>query len=159
MGPGLLSFAVFFILHNLVYRRLRQAKLLKWLEGLFVTVGALLVITGILTGFSGAETFMAFMIYALLTFIYIVAIDSIYESSIRIRLLREIAAAPAGLTRDEIRARYSSKVILQTRLMRLEAAGDIQKTPHGYKLARSAGLLLGFIGVVKFFRKIYGEPE
>jgi hypothetical protein len=50
------------------------------------------------------------------------------ETARRIRMLRELAAAPEGLTFEEMVQRYSAQEILERRLERLSAAGQISET-------------------------------
>lgn len=67
------------------------------------------------------------LLYAVFCYVYF-HWNNMGETARRIRMLRELAAAPDGLTFDEMVARYSAREILERRLERLTAAGQITET-------------------------------
>lgn len=72
------------------------------------------------------------------------------ETARRIRMLRELAAAPEGLTFEEMVARYSAQEILERRLERLTAADQISETDGRLVLtSRSVLLSARLVGLAK----------
>ena len=72
------------------------------------------------------------------------------ETARRIRMLRELAAAPGGLTFEEMVARYSAQEILERRLERLSAADQIDETDGRLVLtSRSVLLSARLVGLAK----------
>lgn len=61
------------------------------------------------------------------------------ETGRRIRLLRELATAPEGLTEAELMARYTADEVVERRLRRMEESGAIE-IRDGRVYALSAGL-------------------
>lgn len=72
------------------------------------------------------------------------------ETARRIRMLRELAAAPAGLSFDEMVARYSAREILERRLERLRGAAQITEI-NGRLVLTSRAVLLSacLVGLAK----------
>jgi len=70
--------------------------------------------------------FLSFIVYGLLVFVYILCVFGPYETSIRMRIVREIyGAGQQGLTLENLLKNYNIRGILQVRLERLKGAGDI----------------------------------
>jgi hypothetical protein len=65
------------------------------------------------------------------TFLCLVAAS---ETSVRIELLRQLSAAPQGITLEELNARYSNGDLVLTRLQRLLESGAIRKSADRYQL-------------------------
>jgi hypothetical protein len=72
------------------------------------------------------------------------------ETARRIRMLRELAAAPEGLTFEDMVARYSAQEILERRLERLTAADQISESDGRLVLtSRSVLLSARLVGLAK----------
>jgi hypothetical protein len=80
------------------------------------------------------------LLYAAFCFVYF-HWNNMGETARRIRMLRELAAAPQGLSFDDLVQRYSAREILERRLERLAAAGQIEET-EGRLILRSRAVLL-----------------
>src|SRR3989338_2095143 len=135
---ALTSFLIFWVLHLVVLRFVGPHGVLKWLVNVIVTAGGCNVVMGWASLRSGGEASLAsfvgimacvglsISIYGLIVFIYILCVFGLHESSIRIRMLRELyAARPRGLSREELLERYNADVILRRRLERLMASGEV----------------------------------
>ncbi len=132
------SFVIFFILQCIVLRALPVHQVLKGLMNAAIGGGVLnLVLTAGLSfmclqlhslgtiGFI-CLLFLSFIVYGLLVFVYILCVFGPYETSIRMRIVREIhGAGQQGLTLENLLRNYNIRKILQVRLERLKGAGDI----------------------------------
>ncbi len=164
MGFG--SFVIFLGMHLVLMRCVRPEALLKSITGLFaVSVAAHLAVVGNLWAFKVldlttgqwlAALAVSFLAYGLAAFNYILCVFGPYETSVRMRLVREIAAVPAGIAEKDLRERYNEGVIVDIRLRRLIGSGDIHVEDGIYRsrtaenvfflLDRVAGTLKTWIG-------------
>lgn len=89
------------------------------------------------------------LLYATFCYVYF-HWNNMGETARRIRMLRELAAAPEGLTFEEMVQRYSAQEILERRLERLSAAGQISET-DGRLVLTSRTILLSarLVGLAK----------
>jgi hypothetical protein len=94
-------------------------------------------------------------VYAMLSFLYVLAVFGPYESSIRIRLIRELYEHPEGLSWKQILQQYNSCMILTIRLERLLSSGDILYDGQCYKLKRKGNIFCWLEFGSEFLRKIY----
>ncbi len=115
----------------MVYRLLRaEGKLFKsQVAGTLIggLVLALLRSTGSGASLSADVATADGLLYAGFCYVYF-HWNNMGETARRIRMLRELAAAPEGLTFEEMVHRYSAQEILERRLERLSAAGQISET-------------------------------
>lgn len=76
---------------------------------------------------------------------------NIGDASVRIRVLREIAEAGRPLSRREILDRYSAATIIDTRLERLVASGQLVESGGRYRLGKPRMILVAqFFDFLKF---------
>lgn len=80
------------------------------------------------------------LLYAAFCYVYF-HWNNMGETARRIRMLRELAAAPEGLSVEDMVRRYSAREILERRLERLSAAGQIRESEGRLVLTSSAVLL------------------
>jgi len=133
---GLLAYL---FVHFLVFRFLESKAIIKWLMNVYF-IGAVVNVAGYLsfiwfkTELIGPHNFgttifcglLSFVVYSLMCYFYVLYIFGIYESSIRIRIMREFYnALPNGLTLEELLSRYNADYILRTRLERLVGSGEV----------------------------------
>jgi hypothetical protein len=115
----------------MVYRLLRaEGKLFKsQVAGTLIggLVLALLLSMGSGASLSADVATADALLYAGFCYVYF-HWNNMGETARRIRMLRELAAAPEGLTFEEMVHRYSAQEILERRLERLSAAGQISET-------------------------------
>jgi hypothetical protein len=67
------------------------------------------------------------------------------ETSIRIRLLRELKDAPDGLTLEEILTRYNREDFFERRILRLLKSGQIIEEDNKYRLRKPNMLIIAKI--------------
>ena len=140
------AFFVFLVLQVIVFRRLPPPNVLSGIVKVFLVsaVFAYAFFIGIGIRFLA----LSFVLYALMSLIYILALFGIVESSVRIRLLREIAGeGKKGIPARKLLERYNKEIILKKRLQRFLASGDIVKEGNRYRLQKnvSAFSLPGFL--------------
>lgn len=75
-----------------------------------------------------------FLTYAALSYCFF-GFANLGESAIRIRLLRELAARPDGMTGDLIRSGYNDERVLALRLDRLLSGGQIRLRDGRYRVS------------------------
>ena len=81
--------------------------------------------------------------YLLLVYCYVIGLFNLGESSRRIRLLIELHGAPGqALTLEEILTRYNARMVVEARLRRLVAAGQLIECDYGryYVIGNRTGL-------------------
>ena len=89
------------------------------------------------------------LLYAAFCYVYF-HWNNMGETARRIRMLRELAAAPEGLSFEEMVARYSAQEILERRLERLTAAGQITESDGRLVLTSHSVLLSArLVGLAK----------
>ena len=77
---------------------------------------------------------IAFILYALVSCEYFMGIFGLMATSVRIRLLTEIARSGGrGLTMPKLLKRYNREMIVRGRLARFMASGDIMKSGSCYR--------------------------
>ncbi|MBI3955140.1 hypothetical protein HY338_01745, partial [Candidatus Gottesmanbacteria bacterium] len=86
----LISITAYFILHIIILRKINQNDIFKWLVYVYLLAGLFPFFIGWWWGGFLFGSFVSWMFYTLLVLIYVLAILGVMESSIRIRLLKEI---------------------------------------------------------------------
>lgn len=154
---GIASFVVFLAIHFVTFRFIRADFLLKAL--MFNFIAGLLLGVGLGVGVFGIHAIVHILlfvlIYGLAAFFYVLCIFGPFETSIRMRLIREIAEDKNGKTYEQIKQGYNEGIILDNRLDRLLGAGDIHFVNGKYVfhknqnaffiLDKIAGILHAFI--------------
>jgi hypothetical protein len=136
LGVGIISFGVFLIIQVITFRWLRPEELLKSLSACVIAIAVLpLVLMGILAVTKMIEAsilewivaaFLALLIAGLISFVYVLCVFGPYETSIRMRLVREIAkGASKGISMQELLSAYNPETIINIRLRRLVGSGDV----------------------------------
>ena len=81
--------------------------------------------------------------YLALAYLYVFGFFNLGESARRIRLLIELdAAGPRGLTRAELLRAYNARTIVEARLARLAAGGEIEERAGRYVVKRRTALVI-----------------
>jgi hypothetical protein len=164
VGVGFFSFGVFLVIHVVTFRWLQPEKLLKSLLACSFAIAALpLVLMGSLFVMKTVDasalvwaiaSLLALLITGLLSFIYVTCIFGPYETSVRMRLVREIAnSASKGISRQELRERYNAQTIMNIRLRRLQGAGDIIEQNGFYRAGSSRNIFFLFDTVARVIKK------
>ena len=165
---GLLLFIGF---HLATYRLISAGNVLKWLKQIFVP-GALLnlVLSGIFFFRDSASvggpdrsamvlcTLLSLAVYAMVTFLYVLCLFGPHESSIRIRIIRELDKFyPNACPENVLRGAYNAQIILQRRLDRLMSAGDITFDGKRYRLQKKCNFFMLSDRIAKVLYRLMGE--
>lgn len=96
-----------------------------------------------------------FVLFGILSFSYVICCVGPYETSVRLRIVREIPEGE-GLTLTQLRARYDNSHILDIRLQRLLASKDIIDRDGFFLDNRGNSIFTGITRFSNFLRQCYG---
>ena len=158
----LVSFLVFLILQFLTFRYIKGQHVFTAMVAVFAAAGVLTHL-GLLVYLWNIPMLIrvfvlcvSVVLYGLLTLISILAVFGIIESSLRIRLLREIVASRYhGITEKGLLKTYNREVILTKRLNRFIASGDLVTIGKQYRLVRRISFYLFPASVFLIVWKLY----
>ena len=168
VGAGFFSFIVFLVIHFITFRWVRPEHLLKSLLGCVIAMMAcpivligilysLKVVNATLGGWVCAAV-LASVIQGLLCFVYVLCIFGPYETSVRMRLVREIAASAGnGVSLQELLSRYNPETLVNIRLQRLVGSGDLIEKDGRFRLGRSKNFFFVFDAIAGVIKKWIGR--
>lgn len=164
LGSGFVSFGIFLLIHIITFRWVRPEHLLRSL--LLCVIAMLLcplVIISIFYNFKVidaplqawvAAAFFAMLIQGLLCFVYVLCIFGPFETSVRMRLLREISqGASKGITLNQLLERYNSETIVKIRLQRLLGSGDLIERSGFYRAGHKQNFFFIFDAIAGVLKK------
>lgn len=161
---SLLSFLVFFILQVVVFRLVHQEAVLRWIINIFgiasvMHLASLAVYFGVVNPvYPGGLLFMAgvsYFLFGLMAFVYILCVFGPSETSIRIRVVRELNEVKGGrLTHDALLKRYNGRIILRRRMERLILAGEIAEENGRYLIKNKSNAFFMIDAVAGLLQKI-----
>lgn len=159
----IMSFIVFILLKIIVLRILHPEAVLKGIVHVFIAaslihcIGLALAFSFLEWEYPGGLLFMAAVSYGcfgLMAFVYIVCVFGPSETSIRIRLVRELSDSRGGrLTHEELFRKYNGRMILERRLQRLVLAGEIAEQQGKYVLLGKANAFFLIDAVAGWIQK------
>src|SRR5262245_38279688 len=116
------SFAIFFLLQVVIFRIVHPDAVLKWIVNIFAITTiihclGLIALSHVLAHpFHGSLLLLAgvsYFLFGLTAFVYILCVFGPSETSIRIRLLRELQEDKNGrLSREALLAKYNGQMVL-----------------------------------------------
>jgi len=168
VAAAFISFGIFLLVHVITFRWLHPEQLLR---SLVITVAAIaglpLVMMAALFFLKagnfpwqawGCASLLAMMINGLLCFVYVLCVFGPYETSVRMRLLREIAQGKEkGVSHQDLLARYNEQVMVEVRLQRLLGSGDIIEKDGLYRIGRSRNFFFIFDAIAGVLKKWIGR--
>lgn len=144
IAASVVSFVVFFVLKAIVFRVVHSDAVLKWIVNVFVVTSVLHLAGTIFWNdcshqhFPGSFPLLAgvsYLLFGLSAFVYILCVFGPSETSIRIRLLREIQEQKGGrLTHEALLTKYNGEMILKRRIQRLLLAQTIVERNGRYEI-------------------------
>lgn len=139
------SFILFLILQILIFRYLKNTKILK---GLYYALGITSIFHYLIFWILSKYLFfkiqysfftiffdssVSLILFMLLAFIFILAFLGVATTSLRMQLLIEIKnKGKKGITYNQLLAKYNKEIIIMTRVARLIEAGEIEKIKDFY---------------------------
>jgi hypothetical protein len=156
---SMLNFLFFMLIHVLIFRFVKQLEVLKWLSLIFLFSGITgIIIENIFFSLSLGIVLFIFCLYTLLVFIYIISLFGAIESSIRIRILGLVAlAGNNGLEEKAILQQYNKYIIIQKRLRRFIASGEMIVEKNKFKINNRWHLIFLPAAAAKILWRLYGN--
>ncbi len=161
ISSAFFSFLSFFLIQSLIFRFIDPRAVFKWIIYIYFTG---LFFAGLI-GFKLLQIMpleilllvfsLSCLLYSLMVFVYVIGIFGVIESSIRIRILELITTHP-GMTKVELVRHYNSQSIIDKRLSRLIASGELQYFGGTYALTPKLSFLRLLTLVIKFMFHAYG---
>lgn len=145
VAASVIGFLIFFVAHVFVFRRIRQEEAVRWF---FILAFVTSFVTALFS-------WMSSVLFFLLSCCYFMGVFGLMATSVRIRILSEVAGAKA-ITYEALLLQYNRDTIVRSRLARLVASGDIVLKRGTY---RSCGTLTFFMApalVLKLMKVLYG---
>jgi hypothetical protein len=163
-GSSFFSFGIFLLVHLTTFRWVRPEHLLRSLLLCVIGVMALpMVLMGIFYILKTVDAsllawvcaaILASLIQGLLCFVYVLCVFGPYETSVRMRLVREIAlTASGGISMEELSGRYNHQTIVNLRLQRLVGSGDIVENNGLYRAGRRRNFFFIFDAIAGVLKK------
>ncbi len=146
VNSAVVSFGFYLFLYFLFFRFASSKKIFPWLMGLLVAGGVFNAVTSfiLLSRLPGGVwgigekilfVLVAEFLYGLAAVLFILCFCGPNETSVRIRLLYEIGkVSPQGITIHALLMRYSDQEILERRLERLLASGEVYQECGQYRI-------------------------
>ncbi len=167
-ATGIFSFGVFLLAQVITFRWVRPENLLRSLVLCTVVIMAFPVLLMTLFYFIKpvkapveiwiVAAVLASLIQGLLCFFYVLCIFGPYETSVRMRLVREIAlGASKGISMQALLERYNNETIVDIRLQRLTGSGDLIEQEGRYRSGRSRNFFFIFYTIAGVIKKWIGR--
>ncbi len=115
------------------------------------------VISGLLFGSGGILLgIVSFCLYSILSFSYVICCVGPYETSVRLRIVRELYKQPQGMRLERLLGFYNNRRILDLRLQRLLASKDLILENGVYRDNRGSSVFTGITAITEFLKRCYG---
>lgn len=142
------GFLGYFLIQLIVFRLIDHRGILQGLMNTFFMGGAINIALSVwlLSSYTDLVAFgalVSFVIYGLICFFYVLYFFGIYESSLRMRLLRELYRHyPQGVTLDVLLQSYNAQKIMQTRLERFVGSGGVIVEDNIYRIGKQSPIFV-----------------
>ena len=167
-GTAIFSFVIFLLVHVITFRRVAPEHLLRSLLMCTISIMALPVLMmAVFYMLKAADASLqawvcaavvSSLIQGLLCFVYVLCVFGPYETSVRMRLVREVARGGAsGISLQDLLGRYNAETIVDVRLQRLVGSGDIIENNGLYRAGRTQNLFFVFDAVGGIIKKWIGR--
>lgn len=168
VGVGFFSFGIFLLVHFITFRWVSPEHLLRSLLACVIAILACpVVLICIFSGFKVVDApvytwvfaaIFALVIQGLLCFVYVLCVFGPYETSIRMRLVREIAkGGDKGISLQELLVCYNPEIIVNIRLQRLIGSGDVIEDKGRYRTGRHQNFFFIFNAIGGLIKKWIGR--
>ena len=160
------GFLVYALSHVCFLRFIKEGQIIRFLMMAFFLGTAIVVCVfyslnmpvGLLAFFFCV--LVAFFLYSVTCFLYVVGIIGPYESSIRIRLIRELFSVfPEGLSLPEILKRYNAEMILKGRLERFVGSGEVIFDGLSYRAGKDRYAFIILESAGRYLKKVTAHQK
>ena len=162
-----ISFALFLIMHMIACRRMSAEALLKSLwTSCIVTMIFPITLTAFMAIVKVADlslfiwlciALFATVLHGMTCFVYVLCIFGPYETSVRMRLVREIFKVPKGITLKDLDRVYNNEVIAHIRLRRLTGSRYVIHQDQMYRIGNDTNVFFLFDIIAGFLTKMIGR--
>ncbi len=146
---SILGFIGFLILHFILSLLYKNKVQINWLIRLYLLIAVLLLSINFwfnnqLILLDNLQiSFFSFIVFSLFVYIYIIGIWGVFESSIRLQLIRELA----GFNQNQspyvtLLEKFNDQQLIKKRIQRLVDSSEIVKSRQKYKLGKSLSYFL-----------------
>lgn len=144
---SLAGFTFFFAAHLFIFRRIREDHAVRWFFILVFVIGFVIM----------SFSWLSSILFILLSCCYFMGVFGLMSTSVRIRMLSEIARmGTKGMTFKQLLARYNREAIVRSRLSRLMASGDIVFADGKYRPGGRVTFFMVPAFVLKLMKVLYG---
>ena len=170
LSGAFIAFLAYLVIHFFVFRQVKDKKVIQSLISTFL-MGAAVNLSMSFLLVSRTPSFIdgmgvavllilcSFFVYGLACFIYVLCVFGPYESSIRLRLLREIEmVGKDGATKDELLLKYNTETILKRRLNRFIGSGEVILEGERFKIGKKKNFFSFLENTSKVLQKITKSP-
>ncbi len=157
---SIVGFLVFFAAHVAVFRKIRARDAVRWFFILVVVVGSILGVIQVWTThlLSVGSSLTSIMLFVILACCYFMGVFGLMATSVRIRILCEIArAGTKGMTMKQLLTRYNHEVIVRQRLARLVSNGDLRNFGGKYHGRRRFTFFVFPALMLRCMKLLYGS--
>lgn len=162
------SFGLFLGIHMMACRRMSADDLLKslWRTCAMTMIFPLIITTALFLLKVSTLPLMVWVCIAafstllqgVLCFVYVLCIFGPYETSVRMRLVREIfKASPHGLTQAELDRCYNAQIIARIRVRRLTGSNYMVEENGVYRVGTATNVFFVFDIITGFLIKMIGR--
>ena len=173
MSGSVMGFVIFIIIQLIYFRFTEQKNVIRSLKiALFLAGIVMVFIYGgfyyckwqILGNYSiytyALACVLSVIIYCMMVYLYAHWIFGVYESSITVRVLRELACAESkGMRLSQIMEKYNEDIIIRKRLSRLISSGEIYSDSTGEYCIRRKYDIFNIQSYIIYKLKGFIEPD
>lgn len=163
-----ISFGLFLLIHMAACRRMSADDLLKSLWrtcAMTMVFPVLLTFLLLLLKVAALPFFVWFciagfatLLQGILCFVYVLCVFGPYETSVRMRLIREIfKASPKGLTQSELDRCYNHETIARIRVRRLIGSHYLVEQEGAYRVGPATNVFFVFDIITGVLKKMIGQ--
>ncbi len=173
MANVFFCFGMYLLGHMTIFRFISVVHVIEGLINFFLGAAVLnCVVSGIFfrsflsspSLYSAGDVVLACIVslisLGMMCFLYVIGIFGPYETSVRIRLIRELQKRGSkGVTLEEILKDYSDSLMVKERLKRLTGSGELIYQDDYYRIGTTLNIFSVIDLVIGLLRKAYGRAE
>ena len=173
LSSACVSFVLFFCLQMLVFRCTHSEDIFKSIINTFTVVSAVHLMGLPLTlkyfpNGAAVQTFsdvigvvvLSYIVFGLAAFVYILCVFGPSETSIRVRVVRELLEVRGHhLLRNELLKRYNGRMVLERRLERFSRSGEVVFKGGKYVMCKNTNAFFMIDVIARLLQKFLGKSS